>query len=81
MSSVPSTQKLTETFYTPEPIAAFLCDWAIVQREARVLDPAAGDGVFLATAAVRFQSLGGSIRVVQLTGIDLGATALAVARE
>jgi adenine-specific DNA-methyltransferase len=45
---VPATiQKLRGGYYTPEPIASFLADWAIQDSTTRILEPSCGDGNIL----------------------------------
>jgi len=58
MKPSPSNQKLRGGYYTPKPIADFLCTWAIKHQDATVLEPSCGDGVFLASAVERLISLG-----------------------
>jgi len=47
----PTVQKLRGGYYTPQPIARFLCEWAIRDHTARVLEPSCGDGSVLLEAA------------------------------
>lgn len=42
-----SQEKLLGQFFTPEQVAASLVKWAVRDGDARVLDPACGDGEFL----------------------------------
>jgi len=58
MKPSPTSQKLRGGYYTPKPIADFLCAWAINRRDATVLEPSCGDGVFLASAVERLIALG-----------------------
>lgn len=52
-------RKARGAFFTPEPIAAFLTDWAVHGNvDARVLDPTCGESVFLLSAARRLRDLG-----------------------
>lgn len=51
MKLAPSVQKLRGGYYTPEPIARFLCEWAISNDSTRVLEPSGGDGNILVEAA------------------------------
>lgn len=44
---IPTYQKLRGGYYTPEPIADFMAQWAIVSPQAKVLEPSCGDGVFI----------------------------------
>lgn len=69
----PSSQKLRGGYYTPKPIADFLCAWAIDHQDATVLEPSCGDGVFLSSAAARLISLGRSLDLVsdQIVGIEV----------
>jgi adenine-specific DNA-methyltransferase len=43
-------QKLRGGYYTPQPIADFLAQWAIRSPQASVLEPSCGDGALLAAA-------------------------------
>jgi len=55
----PNGPKSVGAYYTPTPVARALSDWALRRPGERALDPAAGDGVFLAEAARRARELGG----------------------
>lgn len=46
-----TAQKLRGGYYTPEPIARFLAEWAIQSPAAEVLEPSCGDGNLLIAAA------------------------------
>jgi adenine-specific DNA-methyltransferase len=69
----PTYQKLRGGYYTPGPIAEFLCDWAIRSSSDTVLEPSCGDGVFLRTAAARLTILGANSKGVglQITGVEI----------
>ena len=47
-------EKLRGGYYTPEPIARFICNWAIDINTKGILEPSCGDGVFLKEAAKTF---------------------------
>src|SRR5437879_12199973 len=53
-----ATQKTIGAFYTAEPIARFLVEWAIRGPNESVLDPSCGDGAFVGAAATRLAELG-----------------------
>jgi len=57
-------------YYTPDRVAAFLTSWAIRDRSDTVLDPSAGEGVFLLAARERLLELGGDV-ASQVAGIEL----------
>lgn len=59
--------------YTPPDVAAALCRWAIRSPSETVLDPAAGDGVFLREADCRLVALGA--RNTECFGVDIDAVA------
>lgn len=65
-----ATKKSHGAFYTPSPVADFLTRWALRTPADVVLDPSAGDGVFLFAAAKRLKTLGatGSEQVI---GVEL----------
>ncbi len=73
MKLPPTVQKLRGRYYTPQPIARFLCEWAIRDRVARVLEPSCGDGnVLLEAANVLGERRGSKVGVgALLTGIEL----------
>ncbi len=65
--------KLRGGYYTPSPIAEFICTWAIQNDNDLVLEPSCGDGNFVEAAIRRFNELGvfgqdlyGRIRGVEL---------------
>ena len=45
--TAPTAQKLRGGYYTPVPLARYLCDWAVRNGGERVLEPSVGDGNFL----------------------------------
>ncbi|MBI3322276.1 MAG: class I SAM-dependent methyltransferase [Candidatus Omnitrophica bacterium] len=51
MKLAPTMQKLRGGYYTPKPIARFLCEWAIRSPDTKVLEPSCGDGNVLLEAA------------------------------
>ncbi|OPX41893.1 modification methylase Eco57IB [Ruminiclostridium hungatei] len=51
MKEKASDQKLRGGYYTPTPIADFLCEWAIQTNNDTILEPSCGDGVILESAA------------------------------
>lgn len=53
-----SPQKLRGGYYTPKPIADFICRWAIRSTDEKVLEPSCGDGNFVEAAITRFLDLG-----------------------
>lgn len=72
-------RKSSGAYYTAAPLAAALVAWAIEHGEASALDPAAGNGVFLAAAADRLRRLGAPRPLV--SGVELDPAAAAAARE
>lgn len=52
------SKKLRGGYYTPQPIADFICRWAITKPTQRVLEPSCGDGNFIESAIKRFLELG-----------------------
>lgn len=69
----PSYQKLRGGYYTPQPIADFLANWAIHSSTDEVLEPSCGDGNVLLAAARRLLAHGapGEILRQQLHGVEL----------
>jgi adenine-specific DNA-methyltransferase len=54
-------KKLRGGYYTPQPIAQYITNWAIRRSTDRVLEPSCGDGVFIGSLINTYQSLGGDI--------------------
>ena len=75
MKTPASEQKLRGGYYTPPEIARFLTDWAVQSREDRVLEPSAGDGVFVEAARVRFGRLRAEQPSITAIEIDPGEAA------
>jgi len=66
-------------FYTGEPVARWIVDWAVRGRRNMVLDPSCGGGVFLLSAARRLENDGnGNPRI---WGIDVDGEALSAVGE
>ncbi|HZJ10895.1 MAG TPA: N-6 DNA methylase [Trueperaceae bacterium] len=72
-------RKAAGAYYTAAPLARALVAWAIEHGDNSVLDPAAGDGVFMAAAAERLTRLGATRP--QVIGVELRPDAAAAARE
>ena len=58
MKPVATYQKLRGGYYTPQPIADFLANWAIQTPDTTILEPSCGDGVILASAIQRLVQCG-----------------------
>jgi adenine-specific DNA-methyltransferase len=70
------SKKLRGGYYTPQPIADFICKWAITNTTQRVLEPSCGDGNFIESAIKRFKDLGAQDN--QLNGLVQGVELLEV---
>lgn len=64
----PELRKARGAFFTPAPVARFVADWAVRDREASVLEPSSGEAVFLHEAG-----RGGRHRG-RLVGVELHAS-------
>lgn len=53
-----SFEKLRGGYYTPKKIADFLSRWAIISKDARILEPSCGNGIFLESAIEALVDLG-----------------------
>lgn len=71
-------QKVLGAFYTSDPVARFLVQWAIRGPNDTVLDPSCGEGVFLAAAFERLLQLGN--RLPEVWGVDVDPDALRASR-
>lgn len=83
MKTSPSHQKLRGAYYTPEPIASFLCQWAIQSPNLNILEPSCGDGIFLEEAMKRLINLHNDTSNFSgsVTGIELDPKEGAMAEE
>lgn len=65
--------KLRGGYYTPSPIAEFICSWAIQNDNDLVLEPSCGDGNFIEAAIARFNELGvnGDDLYGRIKGVEL----------
>lgn len=72
---VPDTAALRKArgaFFTPEPIAQYITDWAVRDGEDRVLEPSCGEAAFLLPAAARLRALSTSPDVLpRVDGAEL----------
>lgn len=68
-----SADKLRGGYYTPGPVATWLCRWAIRSPRDSVLEPSCGDGGFLVPAAARLVELGAApaAAAAGLRGVEL----------
>lgn len=80
----PALRKGRGAFFTPEPIADHLADWAVSRNpQARILDPTCGEAVFLLAAGRHLRAAGCAAEDLKdrLFGVDLHASSLAEARR
>lgn len=70
---MPDYQKLRGGYYTPQPIANFLAQWAIRTPSDKVLEPSCGDGVLIRAAGERMLALGTSAHTLVdlIVGVEL----------
>lgn len=74
MKAVATYQKLRGGYYTPEPIANFLAQWAIQSPTSQILEPSCGDGIVLASAVEALVELGADTSIVKehsVQGVEL----------
>jgi adenine-specific DNA-methyltransferase len=74
--TAPTAQKLRGGYYTPVPLARYLCEWAVRSGGEKVLEPSAGDGNFL----VALSEANGSRKTLQVTAVELDAGEMRKAR-
>ena len=80
----PHLRKHRGAFFTPEPIAEHLAEWAVSKNpKARILDPTCGEAVFLLAAGRHLRTAGCPAEQLQdrLFGVDLHASSLNEARR
>lgn len=77
-------RKARGAFFTPEPLARYITEWAVRSTTDRILEPSCGEAAFLLSAADRLGVLGraeGVSALADLHGIELHAASAASARE
>lgn len=67
----PDARRDLGAFFTPPEIADFLAAWAITEAGARVLEPASGEAVFIASAGRRLRALGAHAPYSQIVGVEI----------
>jgi adenine-specific DNA-methyltransferase len=60
-------------YYTPEPIAEFMANWAIQSSQTSVLEPSCGDGVFIEASLKALSKRGASKRqaIEMIRGVEI----------
>jgi len=80
LAAVPDTPEIRKArgaFFTPEPIASFVVDWAIRSADDSVLEPSCGEAAFLTHAVTRLADLNSGLPVPpRVDGVEIhGASA------
>lgn len=65
-AAVALLRKARGAFFTPPELAQFITNWAITESSDRILEPSAGEGVFLKPIVERLISLGATPKDVEL---------------
>ena len=79
--SAAPARKARGAFFTPQPIATFLVDWAIRRPTDTVFEPSCGEAAFVAEAISKLRSLGATtISGEQLQGTDIDSPSVEAAR-
>jgi len=80
-------RKLRGGYYTPKPIADFVCKWAITEQTQCILEPSCGDGNFIESAIERLLKLGvskenlfGLVKGIEFNHIEAEKSKLRAAR-
>ena len=75
-------RKARGAFFTPQPIARFLVQWAVRARSDTIFEPSCGEAAFLLEAVSRLRSLGAdAIDSEQIQGTDIDAPSVEGARD
>ncbi|WP_418861003.1 HsdM family class I SAM-dependent methyltransferase [Slackia isoflavoniconvertens] len=59
-----SCRKERGAFFTPPELGRYIAEWAIRDREEKIIEPSCGEGEFLLAACNRLQELGASISAI-----------------
>ncbi|SCG77575.1 Methyltransferase domain-containing protein [Micromonospora echinaurantiaca] len=78
-------RKARGAFFTPEPLARHITDWAVRSPDDRVLEPSCGEAAFLLAAVDRLAALRGPGTLAQgtgsLDGVELHEASAQAARD
>ncbi len=74
-------RKARGAFFTPEPVARYVTEWAVRAPTDRVLEPSCGEAAFLLAAGRRLTELGAGPREHHLLGSELHADSARVALD
>jgi len=58
IADTPALRKARGAFFTPEPLASFVVNWAVRNADDTVLEPSCGEAAFLTHAVTRLGDLG-----------------------
>lgn len=81
-SDTPALRKARGAFFTPEPLAQYVTDWAVRDLADRVLEPSCGEAAFLLAAVNRMTELRGTTSgaALRLDGVELHSESAEAAR-
>lgn len=75
-------RKARGAFFTPPPVARFIAHWAVDDRAAKVLEPSAGDAVFLVEAVRRLRELSvEDAEVPVVAGVEIHPASARIAQD
>lgn len=81
-SDTPALRKERGAFFTPGDITRFLTNWAIRSSDDQVLEPAAGDAVFLVAAVERLRDLAPESQArPYVQGVEIHSHSASIARQ
>lgn len=83
VSDTAALRKARGAFFTPEPVARYITDWAVRDVADRILEPSCGEASFLLAAVDRLAKLraaGGGDDSGALDGVELHEASAAAAR-
>jgi hypothetical protein len=77
-------RKARGAFFTPEPVARYITDWAVRSGEDRILEPSCGEAAFLLAAVDRLATIGAASNAEAqpvLDGVELHEASAGAARD
>ena len=83
LAIVPDTAELRKArgaFFTPDPIASFVVDWAIRSADDSVLEPSCGEAAFLTHAVTALRAFN-PLLPPRVSGVEIHAASAAEARR
>jgi len=62
----PLTRRATGSYYTSADTAQYMADWVVDEKHTQILEPTAGDGVFIESLKIAAKVQGLKVRITAI---------------